>query len=355
MTTDPSGAPPNPATAMPAQAPRPSPAAMPPRAPRPIPTPADVGPRRDVRRPADAGSSHRADLPSPGRGNRPLVDQPGPAAGPLGRVLFCDRRVVKPRAGYQFGQDSNALVVMRQVAFCDQNGIWKHGKQALLAWARDHQLGQDPKRLAEVAARRDAAVAARVASGRRRGVNVIHRRLTVTPEWRLVTGIGDRANPNEIGIALHGTYGWPMIPGSTLKGASRAWAGMRGVDAGLVDRILGPPPRSGAHHTGTVDVLDALPTGAAPIRVVIDGVTPHVQPYYSGKAAPGEWHNPVPSAFLAVCRGSFTVDLIGPGDDVDNDVEEVAAWCSGACEDLGIGAKTGAGYGYLDVHDLTQE
>ncbi len=342
---------PNPASAVPPKAPRPSPAVMPPKVSRPSPA---AMPRREASRPAGAAPARRTGRTISGRDDRPLVDKPGLAAGPLGRVLSCDGGVVKLRTGYQLDpnhMDGNALVVMRRVAFCDQSGIWKDGRQALLAWARDHRLGQAPRLLAEVAARRGAAVAARVASGRRRGVDVVHQRREVAPEWRLVTGIGERANPNEIGITLHGTYGWPMIPGSTLKGAARAWAAMQEVDVATIDRILGPPPQGNQHRSGTVDVLDALPAGPDPVRVVIDGVTPHVQDYYSEKDAPGEWHNPVPSAFLAVCRGSFAIDLIGPS----KDVEDVAKWCAGACDDLGIGAKTGAGYGYLTVQGLTEE
>jgi CRISPR-associated protein Cmr6 len=239
--------------------------------------------------------------------------------------------------------------MQRRVAFLNGEDVWRDGRNALLRWARDQLLGQDPAQVAEVARRRSAAMAARVAVGRRRGTPAVHRRLEVSPEWHLVTGIGDRSNPHEIGIALHGTYGWPVIPGSTMTGAARAWAlSDASGDPEVVERVFGPPPGAGAHRAGTVDVLDALPVGG-PVRVRVDGVTPHVQPYYgqpsNGSVPPAEWHNPVPSTFLVISGGRFAIDLIGPSEDVD----AAAAWCTGACTDLGVGAKTGAGYGYLSA------
>jgi CRISPR-associated protein Cmr6 len=262
-------------------------------------------------------------------------------------VLHCDGQQIKGRVGHRFQSDTNALVLLRQVAFLDGDEVWKDARAALLRWARECGLGQDPVWVQHAARRREQAVAARVAAGGRRGEPIAHRRVEVSPEWRMVTGIGDRANPHEIGIALHGTYGWPVIPGSTIKGAARAWATtVHRAAAEEVTRVFGTGPGAGEQAAGSVDVLDALPVGG-PVRVRVDGVTPHVQPYYGGHEAPTEWHNPVPSSFLVVGGGRFAVDLIGPADDV----ELAATWCRGACDDLGIGAKTGAGYGYLTVHD----
>jgi CRISPR-associated protein Cmr6 len=195
--------------------------------------------------------------------------------------------------------------------------------------------------------------------------------------WRMVTGVGERTNAQEIGIALHGTYGWPVIPGSTLKGVTRAWAtqyldekvnwlgsGARPA-ADELDAMFGPPPVApreasdsglrttrtrAALHAGSLDVLDAFSAGGV-LSIVVDGVTPHIQAYYGEDGspaheqttAPGEWHNPVPSAFLAVSKGQFAVDVVGPAAHCDRFV----LWCKAACDDLGVGAKTAAGYGYL--------
>lgn len=45
----------------------------------------------------------------------------------------------------------------------------------------------------------------------------------LTPEWRFVTGLGDKA-ALEVGFTFHRIYGFPIIPGSSLKGLARAAA-----------------------------------------------------------------------------------------------------------------------------------
>jgi CRISPR-associated protein Cmr6 len=226
----------------------------------------------------------------------------------------------------------------------------------LLRWAVDHRLGQAPEGLAAVAARRSAALEALA----RRGRAVV--RLRVRPEWRLVVGLGNRGNPHEIGLSLHGTYGWPIIPGSSVKGLTVAWAEhlvrSTDLDEPVLDEVFGTPrPRRAqrpdpARNTGrgSVCFLDAIPAGAS-VTVAVDVVTPHVQPYYTAAerggdpVPPAEHHNPIPSQFLVVSGGEFAVDLIGPADHVGL----AAGWCTAAFDELGIGAKTGAGYGYASV------
>jgi CRISPR type III-B/RAMP module RAMP protein Cmr6 len=332
--------------------------------PAPRPRPPDSGPPV-----GEAAASHAPGTARPDTEHRESIGGGAPSvAGPLGRAVECHGKTLKGRAGYQLGPGANALIVLRRVGIHTGGQLSRDGELAVLRWAGEHAVGQDAELTRAAAARRDRAVAARLASGRRRGQDVVHRRLLVQPLWRMVTGLGERANAHEIGIALHGTYGWPVIPGSTLKGATRAWAGQfldeqtpwTGPDlrptAVVINRMFGPAPPGTAPaaraelHAGSLDVLDALPAGE-PMRVTVDGLTPHVQPYYAEDTgpdgrpttAPGEWHNPVPNSFLTVSGGRFAVDVIGP----QADCERFAAWCQAACDDLGVGAKTGAGYGYL--------
>lgn len=265
-------------------------------------------------------------------------------------MLSCDGQQVSRVTGPALNVGANAQVILHRVAFLSGGTIWADGRSALLNWAAQTNLGQDPTLVAAVAERRARAVAALVADQGQ----VEHRRILVRPQWRLVTGVGDRNNPHEVGIALHGTYGWPVIPGSTMKGAIRAWATLPGnnIDEQLVSKVLGTPPGAGDPHSGRVIIMDALPAGE-PVTVRLDVVTPHHKPYYTDRKGtpptpPAEWHNPEPSGFLTIAGGSFAVDLIGPADDVSL----VADWCAGACDDLGIGAKTGAGYGYLNIEPV---
>jgi len=271
------------------------------------------------------------------------------AAGPFGTVVESDGTVIKPRTGYRLGADASALTVLNRIALIDDAGRLADKPRPLLRWAADAKLGQDPALVGQVAARRDRAVAALRSAGQ------AVRRLRADPEWRLAVGLGNRANAHEIGLSLHGSYGWPVIPGSSLKGLAAAWAAASGADQETVRRILGGPrpgedPRKpGAAVRGTVRFLDAIPAGR-PVTVAVDVLTPHVKPYYDAIAqgsaavpAPAEYHNPVPVNFLTV-SGAFAVDVHGPD---AADVGQAVSWLTEAADQLGAGAKTAAGYGYL--------
>ncbi len=252
------------------------------------------------------------------------------AAGPLGSAISL-------AGADRHGRDASALVMLNRVAFLDDAGkLADEGKRALLRWACATQLGQVEALVTAVWQRRSAAL---------RALPWPSMRLRARPEWRLVAGLGAPANAHEIGLALHGSYGWPVIPGSALKGLAHAWAAAHALEAD-VSRVFGTPGRR-----GSVRFLDAIPAGK-PAAVAADVLTPHVKPYYDDVAAgrpqirpPAEYHNPVPVQFLAV-SGEFGVDLYGPD---RRDVKLAAKWLTKAGDELGVGAKTAAGYGYLKV------
>jgi CRISPR/Cas system CMR subunit Cmr6 (Cas7 group RAMP superfamily) len=295
------------------------------------------------------------------------------AAGPFRAVI----QLVGDRLARELGPNANALVMLNRVAFLDTRGnrplkLEEKGKRALLGWACRSSLGQDASLVKAVSRRREHAL--RVLSGTPAAGpgasegTLSCLRLRAEPEWRLAVGHGNKANAYETGLALHGTYGWPVIPGSALKGLAAAWAASEwsGADAGDLLRVFGGPrpgtPLSPGGPTssggaspglrarqGTVRFLDAIPDGE-PVTVLADVLTPHVKPYYDSLAAgasvpvpPAEYHNPVPVTFLTV-RGGYAVDLYGPD---EKDVALAAEWLMKAGEELGAGAKTAAGYGYL--------
>jgi CRISPR type III-B/RAMP module RAMP protein Cmr6 len=289
--------------------------------------------------------------PRPGRGPAITVVS---AAGPIGSLIELTKRDGKAepwRLGgkAKLGTGSSPLVVLNRVAFFDPGNGKLHdgGKQELVRWACNHQLGQDARLISHVAARREAAL---------RGLSARHHvvRLVAEPEWCLAVGLGSTANAHEISLALHGTYGWPVLPGSALKGLTAAWAVASGtVKADDIGRVLGTPRLDVATERdaarGSVSFLDGIPAGQV-VAVEPDVLTPHVKPYYDGVATgkpvpPAEYHNPVPLIFLTV-RGSFFVDLHGSNRD---DTEMAADWLRQAGDELGAGAKTAAGYGYLRV------
>ena len=166
------------------------------------------------------------------------------AAGPLGRVIRTDGNAITPGdeyrlPGYEFGAGTSALIMLHRVAFFDgdRRKLDESGQRALLRWAAEHRLGQDGELIGQVADRRASAVA----QLRQQKLHVI--RLRAVPEWRLAVGLGNKANAHEIGLSLHGTYGWPVIPGSSLKGLAAAQAVASGADPFVVRRVLGTPRR----------------------------------------------------------------------------------------------------------------
>jgi CRISPR-associated protein Cmr6 len=274
-------------------------------------------------------------------------------AGPLGRVIESDGTVIKPRTGYQLMADANALIMLNRVALLD-NGRLTDKALPLLRWAAAMRLGQQPELIRNVAARRARALDALRASG----LAVV--RLRAEPEWRMAVGLGSKVGAHEIGLSLHGTYGWPVIPASSLKGMASAWAVASGASEEQIWQVMGAPQPPGrmqkaVAEQGSVCFLDAIPGGGR-VTVTVDVLTPHVKPYYdttmSGSQAapvpPAEYHNPVPVNFLTV-SGAFAVDLYG----LDAGLVNLAAeWLTAAAQEQGAGAKTAAGYGYLTVTRL---
>ncbi len=147
---------------------------------------------------------------------------------------------------------------MNRVVFLDKQGaIDKDGRELLLTWAAQRRLGQQTELVEHVAARRTATLRALEA----RGQEV--ERLRVRPEWRMAVGLGNRANPHETGLSMHGTYGWPIIPGSSIKGMTAAWAEKSGHPHESLERIFGSlrPGRDAPEiiRRGSVRFLDAIP------------------------------------------------------------------------------------------------
>ena len=279
------------------------------------------------------------------------------AAGRLGRFLHVEEPAGTERPQVQgAAADANLLILLRRVVWEDGEGnVTEEATRqlsALLAWAAPADTatynGQPAKLIARAAERRRAAVAAYC-----RAAQLTYQELAVTVAWRLVAGLSAGATPHETSLALHGTYGIPILPGSALKGlAARACE-----DPARRAVLFGTPRPPGeeqavtaAARQGAVTFLDALPAGR-PVPLVHDVMTPHAGPYYARGEPPAEYWEPVPVDFLAVGKGAeFLVYLLGRD---EADVAEAAGLLSEALRDLGFGAKTAAGYGYADTRLLS--
>lgn len=175
----------------------------------------------------------------------------------------------------------------------------------------------------------------------------IWRLVRIEPMWRLVVGHG-ADSVHESSLTLSPTYGLPVLPGTALKGLAAAMAWENGWTEQDTTLFGSPrPDRPADARRGSVLIWDALPI--RPPELVLDVLTPHVKGYYDAgnagrelTAAPAEYHNPVPVRFLAVQQTPFRGYVIGPSDDVTRCVELIRS----GLDELGLGGKTAAGYGY---------
>lgn len=166
---------------------------------------------------------------------------------------------------------------------------------------------------------------------------------------RLITGSGGGL-PEVNATLVHPVYGYPVIPGSSSKGAARAEA----VRAGEPDlaQIFGGAPKSD-HEPGLVAFFDAAPVPSPNERPVLeeDVATVHHKRYYEGGLEePLPTESPVPLPFLVVPAGvRFRFLLAGVTPSVPGElVASAFRLLRAAMTEEGLGASTSSGYGYFD-------
>jgi CRISPR-associated protein Cmr6 len=176
-------------------------------------------------------------------------------------------------------------------------------------------------------------------------------------DWRLIAGLG-RKGPLEVGFTFH-RYGFPILPGSSVKGIARSYAWLieerRDTDPNPdFIAIFGRAPKEGEDdslaQTGAAIFFDAIP-GRLP-RLELDIMNPHYPKYYQGDGPPPtDGQNPIPVYFLTVASNTafrFAVGWRGPLDETGRRQQALARdWLIGGLTRLGAGAKTSAGYGYF--------
>ncbi|MCH8569445.1 MAG: type III-B CRISPR module RAMP protein Cmr6, partial [Balneolales bacterium] len=146
--------------------------------------------------------------------------------------------------------------------------------------------------------------------------------IKLTSVSRLIVGLGDK-NALEVGFTFHPLYGYPYIPGSSLKGLCRSWLeiaennfGGKELDGDELTRqirsesreIFGSVSKSeteSENKLGDVLFFDAIPTGDTKLAFDVDIMNPHYSPYYSDpQNPPGDWYSPVPIKFLTIREGA---------------------------------------------------
>lgn len=176
--------------------------------------------------------------------------------------------------------------------------------------------------------------------------------------WRLVSGMGND-HPLENGFTMDYLSGVPFIRATALKGLCRRATDLSDQDDGWDEktniRIFGSrdPMASGPSERkerGDIVFLDAYPLQWPTLEV--DIMNTHHQGYYRkyDKKALRETENPVPVFFLTVAAGTeFVFRLFSRSGNAGN-VGKVKKALLDGLKFLGVGAKTGVGYGRFSQH-----
>ncbi len=268
-------------------------------------------------------------------------------------------------------------------------------------WAGKGEIKKDGLAVVEKAAGRgDQKALAAVQTRWRRLVEAAGAQpFTLKTDWRLIAGLG-RKGPLEVGFTFH-RYGFPILPGSSVKGVARAWAfyhlaemlgeselnrierrkgestlaalerllstaDPRQYEESLAGRYRQSRPEAAATAddfralfgttgaAGLAIFFDAIPAGQP--RLQLDIMNPHFPDYYgdkNGHVPPADWQSPKPVYFLTVAEGSEFLFAVGWRQPLASDAEAARLqstardWLIRGLTDLGIGAKTSAGYGYF--------
>ncbi len=170
---------------------------------------------------------------------------------------------------------------------------------------------------------------------------------TATTDWRMVVGLGGET-VLETDLTLHHLYGIPFIPGSALKGLTRAYVTGEiyksekiESDGPEVQRIFGAQEKA-----GSVIFFDAMPVNGK-IEIDLDIMNSHYPKYYGEKQLPTNSQDPNPVTFLTVTNTTFMFALAPRRPKDTEDVTLVVEWLQKALQEYGVGGKTSAGYGYF--------
>ncbi len=179
-------------------------------------------------------------------------------------------------------------------------------------------------------------------------------RFSATTDWRMVVGLGGET-VLETDLTLHHLYGIPFIPGSTLKGLTRAYvtgevnqSSKINNDPPIVQQIFGTQK-----DAGTVIFFDAMPVDGK-VEIDLDIMNAHYPKYYGEQQLPANDQDPNPVTFLTVINTTFKFALAPRRPQDVNDVTLAMEWLQKALQEYGVGGKTSAGYGYFTISIPTQ-
>ena len=172
---------------------------------------------------------------------------------------------------------------------------------------------------------------------------------TAMTQWRMVIGLGGET-VLETDLTLHHLYGIPFIPGSALKGLTRAYvagevdehkSGKIDTDDATLQRIFGSQEAA-----GSVLFFDAMPVNGR-VAFDLDIMNAHYPKYYGESQLPTNSQDPNPVLFLTVAKTTFLFALAPRRPQDAADTQLAIQWLQKALQEYGVGGKTSAGYGYF--------
>ena len=172
---------------------------------------------------------------------------------------------------------------------------------------------------------------------------------------RLLIGFAGTDTILENSLSLHPYYGFPVIPGSSLKGLARHYCKeYESLSEETILKVFGHESgREDETQEGEVVFFDAWPERWPPDAkgiLELDVMTPHYSEYYSQKRFPSDDQDPIPIIFLAVRKGvefRFCLSASRICRD-DSPVALARCYLEKALKTFGAGAKTGSNYGYFE-------
>ncbi|MGC8743936.1 MAG: type III-B CRISPR module RAMP protein Cmr6 [Verrucomicrobiia bacterium] len=176
---------------------------------------------------------------------------------------------------------------------------------------------------------------------------------------RLLLHLGRSNVLENVGLYAERITGLPVIPGTSLKGALSTWAFWeeneksgtlyqgnedkfikKRANLKLAKEIFGDDSKDGSTHSGEIVFVGGFP--AAPPKIGIDIVNPHYE------ANGEEKETLTPNTFLCVEPGTIWkfVFFVRPGvENYKGLLNQTEKWLIDCLTQIGIGAKTAAGYG----------
>lgn len=158
--------------------------------------------------------------------------------------------------------------------------------------------------------------------------------IPISFNWRVRVG-GTRGFRELLLPVFHPVFGIPYIPGSSLKGAARAWA-RQSSDAKQIEELLGTLENNTA-KAAKVEFLDAFPTKHC---LSVDVATP--QWHWENKQVA---YQPIPHPLLSMEKPELLIGLRPTSRGNNDDVIKVKDWLENALKSGGIGCRVSSGYG----------